>query len=176
MLAQVRRLLSYLPQNCQEKPPVAPAQKESDYRPDLADAIPIDAVRPYDVRNVVLQVVDEGSFMEVQKDFAKNIVIGFARIKGEVVGLVCNQPKFMAGGLDIDSSDKAARFIRFCDSFNIPIITFEDVTGFSQESNKNTGASFDMGRNFICVFGSDGAENNGHFTESVWWSIRCIKQ
>lgn len=67
---------------------------------------------------------------EVQKDFAKNIVIGFGRIKGEVVGLICNQPKFMAGGLDIDSSDKAARFIRFCDSFNIPLITFEDVTGF----------------------------------------------
>ncbi len=130
VLAQVRQLLSYLPQNCQEKPPVAPAPEKSDYRSDLADAIPIDAVRPYDVRNVVLQVVDEGSFMEVQKDFAKNIVIGFARIKGEVVGLVCNQPKFMAGGLDIDSSDKAARFIRFCDSFNIPIITFEDVTGF----------------------------------------------
>ncbi|MCL6585217.1 MAG: acyl-CoA carboxylase subunit beta [Anoxybacillus sp.] len=130
VLAQVRRLLSYLPQNCQEKPPVVPDANEDDYRPDLADAIPVDAVRPYDVRNVVLQVVDEGSFMEVQKDFAKNIVVGFARIKGEVVGLVCNQPKFMAGGLDIDSSDKAARFIRFCDSFNIPIITFEDVTGF----------------------------------------------
>lgn len=130
VLAQVRRLLSYLPANCQEKPPIKPVANEDDYRPDLADAIPIDAVRPYDVRNVVLQVVDKGSFMEVQKDFAKNIVIGFARIKGEVVGLVCNQPKFMAGGLDIDSSDKAARFIRFCDSFNIPIITFEDVTGF----------------------------------------------
>ncbi|WP_044747910.1 acyl-CoA carboxylase subunit beta [Bacillus alveayuensis] len=130
VLAQVRKLLSYLPQNCQEKPPVEPVLDEDDYRPDLADAIPIDAVRPYDVRKVILQVVDEGSFMEVQKDFAKNIVIGFARIKGEVVGLVCNQPKFMAGGLDIDSSDKAARFIRFCDSFNIPIITFEDVTGF----------------------------------------------
>jgi propionyl-CoA carboxylase beta chain len=130
VLAQVRQLLSYLPQNCQEKPPVGPVPDEDDYRPDLADTIPIDAVRPYDVRKVILQVVDEGSFMEVQKDFAKNIVIGFARINGEVIGLVCNQPKFMAGGLDIDSSDKAARFIRFCDSFNIPIITFEDVTGF----------------------------------------------
>ena len=74
--------------------------------------------------------MDEDSFMEVQEGFAKNIVVGFARIKGESVGLVCNQPKVMAGGLDIDSSDKAARFIRFCDSFNIPIITFEDVTGF----------------------------------------------
>ncbi|WP_071395687.1 acyl-CoA carboxylase subunit beta [Bacillus tuaregi] len=130
VIQQVRRLLSYLPQNNEEKPPVLEYNEEDDYRPDLTDAIPFDTLRPYDVRKVIEQVVDEGSFMEVQQDFAKNIVIGLARVKGESVGLVCNQPKFMAGGLDIDSSDKAARFIRFCDSFNIPIITFEDVTGF----------------------------------------------
>lgn len=130
VIEQVRRLLSYLPQNNEEKPPAAQYDEEDDYRPDLTDAIPFDTLRPYDVRKVIEQVVDENSFMEVQQDFAKNIVIGLARIKGESVGLVCNQPKFMAGGLDIDSSDKAARFIRFCDSFNIPIITFEDVTGF----------------------------------------------
>ncbi|WP_338451702.1 acyl-CoA carboxylase subunit beta [Niallia oryzisoli] len=130
VIEQVRRLLSYLPQNNEEKPPVLQYDEEDDYRPDLTDAIPFDTLRPYDVRKVIEQVVDDNSFMEVQQDFAKNIVIGLARIKGESVGLVCNQPKFMAGGLDIDSSDKAARFIRFCDSFNIPIITFEDVTGF----------------------------------------------
>lgn len=130
VLAEVRKLLSYLPQNNEEKPPALYVPDEDDYRPDLTDIIPFDAVRPYDVRKVIEQVVDEESFMEVQKDFAKNIVIGLARIKGEVVGLICNQPKFMAGGLDIDSSDKASRFIRFCDSFNIPLITFEDVTGF----------------------------------------------
>ncbi|CAM3989600.1 acyl-CoA carboxylase subunit beta [Mesobacillus thioparans] len=129
-LEQVRLLLSYLPQNYEEKPPRLEADDQEDYRPDLTDVIPFDAVRPYDVRKVIEQVVDADSFMEIQKDFAKNIVIGLARIKGEVVGLVCNQPKVMAGGLDIDSSDKASRFIRFCDSFNIPIITFEDVTGF----------------------------------------------
>ena len=86
--------------------------------------------RPYDVRKVIYQVVDHDFFLEIQQDFAKNMVIGLSRINGEVVGLVCNQPKQMAGGLDINSSDKAARFIRFCDSFHIPIITFEDVTGF----------------------------------------------
>lgn len=129
-LEQIRLLLSYLPQNYEEKPPRLEADDQDDYRPDLTDVIPFDAVRPYDVRSVIEQVVDPGSFLEIQKDFAKNIVIGLARIKGEVVGLVCNQPKVMAGGLDINSSDKAARFIRFCDSFNIPIITFEDVTGF----------------------------------------------
>ncbi|MFE8695532.1 acyl-CoA carboxylase subunit beta [Cytobacillus sp. FJAT-53684] len=130
VIEQVRRLLSFLPQNNEEKPPRVEASTDEDYRPDLTDVIPFDAVRPYDVRKVIEQIVDADSFMEVQQDFAKNIVVGLARIKGEVVGLVCNQPKFMAGGLDIDSSDKAARFIRFCDSFNIPLITFEDVTGF----------------------------------------------
>ena len=130
VLGQVRRLLSYLPQNNEEKPPMAEYADADDYRPDLTDVIPFDTVRPYDVRKVIEQVVDEDSFMEVQKDFAKNIVVGLARIKGEAVGLVCNQPKVLAGGLDIDSSDKAARFIRFCDSFNIPLITFEDVSGF----------------------------------------------
>jgi propionyl-CoA carboxylase beta chain len=130
VLNEVRKLLSYLPQNNQEKAPILEVEDESDYRPELTDVIPFDAIRPYDVRIVVEHVVDEGSFMEIHKDFAKNVVVGFARIKGESVGLVCNQPKVMAGGLDINSSDKASRFIRLCDSFNIPIITFEDVTGF----------------------------------------------
>ncbi|MEH7333736.1 acyl-CoA carboxylase subunit beta [Neobacillus drentensis] len=130
VLQDVRKLLGFLPQNNEEKPPRLNPEEENDYRPDLTDVIPFDAVRPYDVRKVIKQVVDGDSFMEIQKDFAKNIVVGFARIKGEPVGLVCNQPKVMAGGLDIDSSDKASRFIRTCDAFNIPIITFEDVTGF----------------------------------------------
>lgn len=130
ILQQVRDLLSYLPQNNDEKPPRLEVDHLDDYRPELTEVIPFEAIRPYDIRRVIEQVVDQDSFMEVQKEFARNVVIGLARIKGEVVGLVCNQPKVMAGGLDIDSSDKAARFIRFCDSFNIPIITFEDVTGF----------------------------------------------
>jgi Carboxyl transferase domain. len=129
-LRLVRTLLSYLPANYREKPPVLPYSGDDDYRPDLADLVPIDPFRPYDVKKVIEQVVDPNSFFEVHKDFAKNLVVGFARIRGQVLGLVCNQPKWMAGGLDIDSSDKAARFIRFCDAFNIPIVTFEDVTGF----------------------------------------------
>jgi propionyl-CoA carboxylase beta chain len=130
-LQDVRRLLSYLPQNNEEKAPMLkPNEDDFNYRPDLAELIPVDPIRPYDVHVVIDQVCDEGSFMEIQKDFAKNIVVGFARIAGESVGLVCNQPKFMAGGLDINSSDKASRFIRTCDAYNIPIITFEDVTGF----------------------------------------------
>lgn len=129
-IEQIRRLLSYLPQSYKEKAPKQPRPQTDDYRSDIIDYVPIEPTKPYDVRRVVEQVVDEGSFMEVHSEFAKNIVVGFARIAGESVGLVCNQPKTLAGGLDIDSSDKASRFIRTCDSFNIPIITFEDVSGF----------------------------------------------
>jgi propionyl-CoA carboxylase beta chain len=130
VLESVRKLLSYLPQNNEEKAPILDYADSDDYRPDLADVVPYEGIRPYDIRRVIEQVVDEDSFMEVQPEFARNIVVGLSRIKGETVGLVCNQPRVMAGGLDIDSSDKAARFIRFCDAFNIPIITFEDVSGF----------------------------------------------
>jgi propionyl-CoA carboxylase beta chain len=129
-LLQVRRLVEYLPQNNEEKPVIQPVEEQTDYRENLTDVVPFETIRPYDVRNVILEVVDQDSFMEVHKDFARNTVVGFGRIKGETIGLICNQPKVMAGGLDIDSSDKVSRFIRFCDSFNIPLITFEDVTGF----------------------------------------------
>jgi propionyl-CoA carboxylase beta chain len=131
-LDHVKKLLSYLPNNNTESPKVESFLEDEfgDYRPELVDIVPFDSTRPYDMRQVIKQVVDEDSFYEIHAEFAKNVVVGFARIKGQTVGLVCNQPKHLAGGLDIDSSDKAARFIRLCDCFNIPIITFEDVTGF----------------------------------------------
>ncbi|MEX3624764.1 acyl-CoA carboxylase subunit beta [Viridibacillus arvi] len=130
VLQQVRDLLAYLPQNNEQKPPSIEPKDNDDYLENIIELVPVEATRPYDIRKVIEEIVDPSSFMEVHKEFAKNVVVGLARIKGDVVGLVCNQPKVMAGGLDIDSSDKASRFIRFCDSFNIPIITFEDVTGF----------------------------------------------
>ncbi|MFA1821602.1 acyl-CoA carboxylase subunit beta [Virgibacillus oceani] len=129
-LDAVRNLLSYLPAHFEEKTEMKDAQQEDDERPELTEIVPFNARSPYDVKKVIQEVVDKDSFFEIHENFAKNIVVGFARIKGETVGLVCNQPKYLAGGLDINSSDKAARFIRFCDSFNIPLITFEDVTGF----------------------------------------------
>ncbi len=129
-LDAVKALLSYLPANHGEKAAMKHHEDTDNLRPDLVDVVPFDSTRPYDVKNVIHQVVDKDSFFEIHENFAKNIVIGFARINGETTGLICNQPKYLAGGLDIDSSDKAARFIRFCDSFNIPLITFEDVTGF----------------------------------------------
>ncbi|WP_080849141.1 acyl-CoA carboxylase subunit beta [Cytobacillus gottheilii] len=130
VIEQVRTLLGYLPQNHMEKPVIVPYHHADEFRPQLTKIIPSDCTRTYDVKAVIHEIADEQSFFEVQCGFAKNMVVGFARIKGETVGLVCNQPKVMAGSLDHDSSDKAARFIRFCDSFNIPIITLEDVTGF----------------------------------------------
>ncbi|SDQ52240.1 acyl-CoA carboxylase subunit beta [Virgibacillus salinus] len=129
-LDAVKDLVQYLPANNEEKPPLAETELNDESRPDLTDIVPFNSTRPYDVKRVIEQVVDSDSFYEIHKDFAKNIVVGFARVNGQTIGLVCNQPKYLAGGLDIDSSDKAARFIRFCDSFNIALITFEDVTGF----------------------------------------------
>jgi propionyl-CoA carboxylase beta chain len=129
-LQKVREILSYLPSNNKEKAPVVKTAGKEDYRENIQDLVPFDSTRPYDVRKVIEDIVDEDSFMEVHAAFAKNVVVGFARLNGETVGIISNQPKTLAGGLDIDASDKVARFIRFCDSFNIPLITFEDVTGF----------------------------------------------
>lgn len=133
VLQQVRRLISFLPQSYKEKPP---RKEPKDQRPideridEMLDVVPVEGTKVYDVRKVIQLLVDDGDFMEVHSQFAKNIVVGFGRINGETVGFVANNPKMMAGGLDIDSSDKCARFIRTCDCFNIPIITLEDVTGF----------------------------------------------
>jgi acetyl-CoA carboxylase carboxyltransferase component len=130
-LYMIRRLLSYLPQNNMEDPPFVrtlddPLRMEE----ALNSIVPDNPNKPYDMKEVIRLVVDEGSFFEVQEHFAMNILVGFARLGGHSVGIVAQQPQVLAGVLDIDSSEKAARFIRFCDSFNIPIVTFEDVPGF----------------------------------------------
>jgi propionyl-CoA carboxylase beta chain len=128
---QIRKLLSYLPQNNMEDPPFVPTDDPHDRMDEeLCDIIPDSAYKPYDMKDIVRRVVDGGDFFEVQEHWAQNILIGFARIGGFSVGIVGQQPMAMAGVLDINSSSKAARFVRFCDAFNIPIITFEDVPGF----------------------------------------------
>ncbi|WP_093229778.1 acyl-CoA carboxylase subunit beta [Thermoflavimicrobium dichotomicum] len=130
VLEQVRRLLSFLPQNNTENSPRVYCKEDDGWIEEIADAVPVEGTKVYDVHRLIELIVDNGDFMEVHEKFAKNIVIGFGRIAGHTVGIVANQPKFMAGVLDIDSSDKVSRFIRFCDCFNIPLITFVDVTGF----------------------------------------------
>jgi propionyl-CoA carboxylase beta chain len=130
-LAMVRRLLSFLPQNNVEDPPgVEPADDPGRMDERLDTIVPDDPARPYDMKDIILRVVDDGDFMEVQEHYAANIIVGFARLDGRPVGIVAQQPRIMAGVIDINASDKAARFIRFCDCFNIPLITFCDAPGF----------------------------------------------
>jgi propionyl-CoA carboxylase beta chain len=127
----IKELLSFLPSNNMEDPPRTPTDDPSDRRATALRAIvPENPNKPYDVKDVFNAVVDEGYFFEVQEHYAQNIVIGFARMAGRVIGIVGNQPNILAGCLDIDASVKAGRFVRFCDCFNIPILTFEDVPGF----------------------------------------------
>jgi len=127
----LKRLLSYLPSNNLEDPPYVDTGDDPEREDEeLNSIVPDDPMEPYDVREVITRVFDRGTFLEVQEMFAPNVVVGFARLAGHVVGIVANQPAYMAGALDIDSSDKIARFVTFCDAFNIPIITLVDVPGF----------------------------------------------
>lgn len=130
-LLKVRQLLSYLPQNCEEKTPFqAPKTPPADAHQVLTDLVPENPNKPYDMHDVINNIVDESSFFEIHPDHAANIIVGFARLNGESVGIVANQPAVLAGVLDIDASIKGARFVRFCDAFNIPLVVFEDVPGF----------------------------------------------
>jgi len=130
-LLGVKKLLSYLPSNNLENPPVVDAGDMSSERDEsLIDIVPDDPNKPYDVKEVIKLIADKDSFFEISDKYAQNVVIGFIRLKGKPIGILANQPKVLAGTLDINSSTKGARFIRFCDSFNIPLLTLEDVPGF----------------------------------------------
>src|SRR5690606_11998609 len=126
----VKKLLSYLPQNNMELPLMLPFELGEELRPDLDNIIPDSSTKPYDMKEVIHQIIDEDSFFEIHKDFAENIVVGFARLGGRSIGIVANNPMFLAGVLDVNSSIKAARFTRFCDAFNIPLLVLVDVPGF----------------------------------------------
>lgn len=126
----IKRLLSYMPQNCEEDAPVYPYELGNEIRTKLNDIVPENANQPYDIKEVIEEVVDTDSFLEVHKLYAENIVVGFARLAGRSIGIVANQPASMAGVLDINASVKAARFVRFCDAFNIPLLVLVDVPGF----------------------------------------------
>ena len=147
----VRRLLGYLPQNNAEKPMHVSTQ-EKDNCVALCDIVPEDSKKPYDVRDVINTFVDEGSFFEVQPLFARNIVVGFARLAGDTIGIVANQSQFMAGSLEINASDKGARFIRFCDCFNIPILTLVDVPAFLPGSQQEHGGIIRHGAKLLFAY------------------------
>jgi propionyl-CoA carboxylase beta chain len=129
-LEKVKTLLSYLPQNCEEKSPKLPFTSQEEWREDLANLIPANPQQPYDMREVVTGIVDDEKFFEIHEHYADNIIVGFARIGGRSIGVVGNQPLSLAGVLDVESSRKAARFVRFCDCFNIPLLVLVDVPGF----------------------------------------------
>jgi propionyl-CoA carboxylase beta chain len=148
-----RALLSYVPQNNMEDPPVLDSGDDPDREDaDLDSLVPPEPDKPYDMREVIRRVVDQTTFLEVHEHYARNIVVGFARLAGHSIGIVANQPAYLAGVLDIESSRKGARFVRFCDAFNIPIVTFEDVPGFLPGTAQEWGGIITNGAKLLYAF------------------------
>ncbi len=149
---RLRSLVSYMPQNCEEEAPRLAYEATNEKREKLNSVIPDNPNQPYDIREVINEVIDKDSFLEVHKDFAENIVVGFARLAGRSIGIVANQPIHLAGVLDIKSSTKAARFVRFCDCFNIPLLVFEDVPGFLPGTDQEWNAIITNGAKLLFAF------------------------
>lgn len=148
----IKALLSYIPQNCEDSAPSIPYEAGNEIRPILNSLVPAHPNQPYDIREVIDGVIDEGSFLEVHKNFAENIVVGFARLAGKSIGIIANQPAFLAGVLDINSSTKAARFVRFCDAFNVPLLVFEDVPGFLPGTDQEWNGIITNGAKLLYAF------------------------
>lgn len=148
----LKALLSYVPQNCEEEAPALPYTPGNEKREKLNTIIPENANSPYDIREVITEVVDGGEFLEVHKDYASNIVVGFARLGGRSIGIVANQPAYLAGVLDINASKKGARFVRFCDCFNIPLLVFEDVPGFLPGTDQEWNGIITNGAKLLYAF------------------------
>jgi propionyl-CoA carboxylase beta chain len=151
-LKMIRDLLAYIPQNCEDEAPQQAYSAGNELRPALDTIIPDNPNQPYDMHEVISQVIDDGSWMEVHKDYAENIIVGFARIAGKSIGIVANQPAFLAGVLDIKSSTKGARFVRFCDAFNIPLLVFEDVPGFLPGTDQEWNGIISNGAKLLYAF------------------------
>lgn len=152
-LQEIRKLMSYIPQNCEEKVPLIPSKDpDASKAKALESIVPLNPNKPYDMHDVIDGVVDKDSFYEVQKDYAESIIVGFARIGGRSVGIVANQPLSMAGVLGIRSSLKGARFVRFCDAFNIPLVVFEDVPGFLPGTDQEWGGIIKHGAKLLYAF------------------------
>ena len=151
-LNQLKQLFDYIPQNCEELPPAKEYKPQDEMRLELNTVIPENQNQPYDIKDIICKVVDEKSFLEVHKAYAENIVVGFGRLAGRSIGIVANQPAYLAGVLDIDSSKKAARFVRFCDAFNIPLLVFEDVPGFLPGTDQEWNAIITNGAKLLYAF------------------------
>ena len=151
-IQHIKQLLSYMPQNCEERPAKLTYHPGNEKRDALKQIIPDNPNQPYDIREVIENTVDEGSFFEIHKHFAENILVGFARLAGRSIGIVANQPAHLAGVLDVHSSQKGARFVRFCDAFNIPLLVLEDVPGFLPGTDQEWNAIITNGAKLLYAF------------------------
>jgi propionyl-CoA carboxylase beta chain len=174
-LVGIRELLAYLPQNNREDAPRMPSNDPVDREDMTLDSVvPPQSNAPYDIRDIVHRVVDSGVFFEVQEHFAKNIVVGFARMDGRSIGIVGNQPAVLAGCLDIDASTKAARFVRFCDAFNIPILTFEDVPGFLPGTAQEFGGIIRHGAKLLYAYAEATVPKITVITRKAYGGAYCV--
>ena len=170
-----RELLSFMPSNNMDSPPFVPTTDPSDRADEAMNSIvPESPTQPYDIRDIVHNVVDENYFFEVQEHYAPNIVVGFARLGGHSVGIVANQPAYLAGVLDIDASVKAARFVRFCDCFNIPLITFEDVPGFLPGVNQEHLGIIRHGAKLLYAFAEATVPKITVITRKAYGGAYCV--
>jgi propionyl-CoA carboxylase beta chain len=174
-LRMIRELLSYLPQNNRDATPPGPSGDPADRKDAALDSlVPIAADLPYEMKDVIRHVVDRGQFFEVQEHWARNLVVGFARMDGRSVGVVANQPAYLAGCLDIDSSTKGARFVRFCDAFNIPILTFEDVPGFLPGTAQEFGGIIRHGAKLLYAFAEATVPKITVITRKAYGGAYCV--
>ncbi len=174
-LLSVRELLSYLPSNNLDDPPLGNSDDDPNRADEsLNDLVPADPNKPYDIKKLIRGVVDDGGFLEVQPDYAKNIVVGFARLANQSVGIVANQPNYLAGVLDINASLKGARFVRFCDAFNIPLITFEDVPGFLPGTQQELGGIIKHGAKLLFAFAEATVPKLTVITRKAYGGAYCV--
>ena len=173
--AMIRELLSFLPSNNVDDPPRRTTQDPADRREEsLNGIVPEDPLKPYDIKDVIHMVVDEGYFFEVHEHYAKNLVVGFARFDGRPAGIVANQPAFLAGTLDINASVKGARFVRFCDAFNVPLVTFEDVPGFLPGTVQEYGGIIRHGAKLLFAFAEATVPKVTVITRKAYGGAYCV--
>ncbi len=174
-LRSIRELLTYLPQNNREDPPRKPTQDPTERQDAKLDSIvPEESNQPYDIKDIITRVVDDAVFFEVMEHYAKNMVVGFARMDGRTIGIVANQPAFLAGCLDINSSTKGARFVRFCDAFNIPLVTFEDVPGFLPGTDQEFGGIIRHGAKLLYAFAEATVPKITIITRKAYGGAYCV--
>jgi propionyl-CoA carboxylase beta chain len=171
----IRELAGFLPSNNVDEPPVKPGDDPPDRTEQKLDTIvPVESNQPYDMKEIIRLVVDDGYFFEVQEHFAGNIVVGFARLAGKTVGIVANQPAVLAGCLDINSSTKGARFVRFCDAFGIPIVTFEDVPGFLPGVAQEHGGIIRHGAKLLYAYAEATVPKVTVITRKAYGGAYCV--